>query len=170
MSLLPEPDARISTARLELAPLSRDHAEDMYSVLSDVSLYEYVRGVPPASVFELHARYAYLESRRSADGTEAWLNWILFEIATGMSIGYVQATVTSQHADIAWVVGTLWQRRGFATEAAQAMVVWLRCTGVRVIRAKIHPEHTASQRVAENAGLSPTHETIEGERVWTYRI
>ncbi|HUF73874.1 MAG TPA: GNAT family N-acetyltransferase [Gammaproteobacteria bacterium] len=170
MLALAELDARISTARLELTPLRRDHAEEMFSILSDVSLYEHTRGVPPASVSELHARYTYLESRRSPDGTEAWLNWVLVEIATGMSIGYVQVTVTSQHADIAWVVGTLWQRRGFATEAANAVVAWLRCAGVRAVRARIHPMHSASQRVAANAELSLTHETIAGECVWVRRI
>jgi RimJ/RimL family protein N-acetyltransferase len=166
MCALAELDARISTDRLELMPILSEHAKDMLSVLSDASLYEYTRDVPPASLSELRSRYAHLESRRSPDQTEAWLNWVVFEIATGMTVGYVQATVNSRYADIAWVVGTRWQRQGFATEAAQAMVTWLQCVSVREVRAKIHPMHTASQRVAAKVGLSRTRAIVEGEEVW----
>ena len=164
-----ESGARIWTDRLELIPLLRDHAEDLFSVLSDARLYEYMGGAPPASVAELHARCARLEARRSPDRAELWLNWLISETATGMSIGWMQATVTARYADLAWVLGTLWQRRGYATEAARASMVWLRCAGVTVFRAKIHPTHIASQRVAANAGLARTPETIDGEDVWVSR-
>lgn len=163
-------DARIPTERLELWPLGREHAVDLSSVLSDASLYEYTHDVPPASLSDLRATYAYLETRRSPDGTELWLNWVLRERATGMTIGYVQATVSSRHADLAWVVGTPWQRRGYAAEAAHALVQWLQSAGIKVCRAKIHPAHTASQRVAASAGLVRTHETVDGEDVWVRRI
>jgi len=162
--------ARLSTARLELTPLQREHAEELFSVLSDSSLYEYTHDGPPLSPSELRNRYARLESRRSPDGSEAWLNWVLIDRSTGMSIGYVQATVSSDRADVAWVVGTHWQRRGFATEAAQAMIVWLRSAGVRVVRAMINPMHAASQQVAINVGLSRTDRMIEGEDVWECRF
>jgi RimJ/RimL family protein N-acetyltransferase len=163
-------NARISTERLELIPLEPAHAEDLFSILSDATLYEYTGDAPPASVVELRVRYAQLEARRSPDGTELWLNWVLSETATGMSVGWVQATVTAQHADVAWVVGTLWQRRGYATEAARALIIWLQCTGVTVVRAKIHPLHTASQRVAANVGLACTPDTVDGENVWVGRL
>ena len=166
LAAVAESDARISTDRLELIPLEREHAESLFSVLSDATLYEHTGGVPPASVAELRVRYARLEARRSPDGAELWLNWVLRETATGMSVGCVQVTVTARYADLAWVVGTSWQRRGYATEAARALIVWLRCAGVKVVRAKIHPMHTASQRVATNVGLSRTPETMDGEDVW----
>jgi RimJ/RimL family protein N-acetyltransferase len=163
-------DARISTDRLQLIPLQREHAEDLFSLLSDATLYQYTGDAPPSSVAELRVRYSRLEARHSSDGAELWLNWVLSEIATGMSVGWVQATVTARHADVAWVVGTLWQRCGYATEAAQALIVWLRCAGVRLVRAKIHPMHTASQRVAENVGLLRTSEAIDGEDVWVAHL
>jgi RimJ/RimL family protein N-acetyltransferase len=163
-------DARIATSRLDLAPLLCEHADDLFSVLSDPLLYEFTQGVPPASVAELHDRYTFLESRTSPDGTQAWLNWVLFERATGLSIGYVQATVESRCADIAWVVGTPWQGLGFATEAVVAMIVWLHDAGVQVVRANVHPLHAASQRVAAKAGFALTVETVDGEGVWVRRL
>ncbi len=163
-------DARISTDRLELIPLERKQAENLFSVLSDATLYQYTGDDPPASVAELRVRFAHLEARRSPDGAELWLNWVLSETATGMSVGWVQATVTARYADVAWVVGTRWQRRGYATEAARALMTWLRRASVKVVRAKIHPMHTASQRVAANVGLSRILETIDGEEVWMGRL
>ena len=163
-------DAGMSTKRLELAPLVTAHAEELFTVLSDLSLYEYTQDSPPASLIELQLRYSGLESRRSPDGSEAWLNWTLFETSTGISIGYVQATVSEKRADIAWVVGALWQRRGFATEAAEALLLWLRSAGVEHIRAMINPAHVASQKVAENIGLSRTFLMLEGEEVWEWRL
>lgn len=95
---------------------------------------------------------------------------MLSEAASGMAIGWVQATITARHADLAWVVGRLWQRRGYATEAARGVIVWLRRAGVKQVRAKIRPTHTASQRVAANVGLVRTSETVDGEDVWVERL
>jgi RimJ/RimL family protein N-acetyltransferase len=162
-------DARLSTERLTLTPLTREHAEPLFRVLSDSKLYQYTGGTPPGSADQLRAWYAQLESGRSGDGAELWLNWMLSESASGASIGWIQATVTAHFADIAWIVGTPWQGRGYATEAARALVSWLRRAGATVVRAKVHAAHIASQHVAANAGLSRIAETIEGEDVWIAR-
>ena len=69
-------------------------------------------------------------------------------------------------AEVAWVIGVPWQGRGYATEAAQALVAWLEGVGVTTITAHIHPDHEASAVVASRAGLSPTTELEDGERVW----
>jgi RimJ/RimL family protein N-acetyltransferase len=69
-------------------------------------------------------------------------------------------------AYVAWVVGSPWQRQGFAAEAAAALVAWLRGEGVAEIVAHIHPEHRASAAVATRAGLRPTAELADGEQVW----
>ena len=48
----------------------------MFRVLSDPAIYEF-ENEPPESVERLRARYAYLEARRSPDGSQQWLNWVL---------------------------------------------------------------------------------------------
>ena len=154
----------ITTDRLNLVPLVRRHADSLFEILCNSCLYEYTHEAPPASVATLRERFSFLESRRSPDGTQVWLNWLLQR--SGEAIGYVQATVTDDEADVAWVVGSRWQRRGYATEAAGAMVHWLQAAGIRLIRAKIHPEHSASRRVAAKVGLSPTGGVVDGEEVW----
>ena len=72
-------------------------------------------------------------------------------------------------AHVAWVIGVAWQRGGFASEAACALLGWLGARGVGTILANIHPDRDASARVAARAGLSATEELANGEQVWRAR-
>ena len=87
-------------------------------------------------------------------------------LADGRAIGFVQATVVEGRADVAWLIGVAWQGSGYATEAAQAMIDWLRLRGVETITAHIHADHAASAAVAARVGLAPTEEIEDGEVVW----
>lgn len=142
-------------------------AAEMVGVLSGAALYEFTGGAPPG-LDELRDRYAHQAAGRSPDGSAQWRNWILRREPGGEAVGYVQATITDggQRAEIAWVVGLDWQGRGYATEAAVALVGWLDSRGVSVIGARIHPGHAASAAVARRAGLRPTDVTEDGERLW----
>ena len=157
----------IFTPRLELVPLVADDAGEMAIVLGDERMHEFTGGVP-MSVDELRERYSFLVVGRSPDGSELWFNWIVRSRADAAAVGVVQATVAAggASANIAWEVGTPWQRKGYASEAASAMAEWLIHEGVTIIEAHIHAGHRASCRVAEHIGLKPTAETIDGEAVW----
>lgn len=142
----------------------------MVAVLADPPLYTFTGGEPPA-LEDLRRRYAAQVAGHSPDGAEQWHNWIVRRADAGSEIGFVQATVidAGAAADIAWVIGAPWQGRGYATEAARAMVAWLLETGVAVVTAHVHPDHEASARVAARAGLAATDEVEDGERVWRLR-
>ncbi len=86
--------------------------------------------------------------------------------ADGALTGYVQATVRPAEAELAWVVGTPWQGRGLATEAARALLAHLTAAGVPTAVAHIHPDHHASAKVATTLGLHPTTEQQDGETRW----
>ena len=153
----------IATDRLRLLPLQVEHAVPMAVVLSDPGLYTFTGGEPP-TVEALEARYRrQLAGPDSAD--EQWLNWVV-EYDDKL-IGYVQATVTGSTAEIAWVIGTAWQGRGFAKEAAQGLVTWLRAQNAQEIVAHIHPDHTASAAVAAAIGLARTDVVEDGEYLWS---
>jgi RimJ/RimL family protein N-acetyltransferase len=168
MSLLTLPDSKpvIHTARLELRQIRKEDAVMMFDVLNDPLLYTFTSDAPPPSIGALAEIYERRELGKSPDGNEIWLNWLLFEKNLKRPIGYVQASVTISHADLAWVVGTRWQSRGYATEAATAMIDWLKRIGVGQFRACIHPDHMASQTVAKNIGLYRTENIEKGEEVW----
>jgi len=106
---------------LTLEPQTAMHAAEMFAVLSDPAIYAY-ENQPPASVEWLRTRFEKLESRRSADGTEQWLNWVI-RIPGGRLIGYVQATVRPDgSAAIAYVLASAHWGRGFARRATEAML------------------------------------------------
>jgi RimJ/RimL family protein N-acetyltransferase len=155
----------LATERLVLEPLRPEHADEMVAVLDDPELHRWTGG-EPLGLEQLQQRYRAQARGRSADGSQRWLNWILRERATGRAAGYVQATVEGGSADVAWVVGREFQERGYAREAAAAMVAWLREDGVGAVSAHIHPDNVASQRVASAIGLAPTTALRDGEVRW----
>jgi len=161
--------ATLATARLDLEPLRIDHTEEMAPLFNDQRLHTFTGG-SPATVEELTARYARQVVGRSADGCQRWFNWIVRHRTSGVAVGMVQATVTGDGvgltADVAWVIASEHQRRGYAREAAAAMAAWLRQHETGVIAAHVHPEHEASIAVARALGLTPTDVIVDHEVRW----
>ncbi|MFV5998267.1 GNAT family N-acetyltransferase [Streptomyces sp. NPDC056231] len=158
----------LSTRRLDLLPLRVEHAEEMAVVLSDPDLHTFTGGTPD-NPQALSSRYQRMTAG-SPDPAVSWLNWVILLRDEFCLTGTVQATVSpSDHgpiAEIAWVVGTPWQGKGIATEAARGLVDCLSRQPVHTVIAHIHPEHRASAAVATAAGLTPTDEWHEGEIRW----
>ncbi|MCX4880991.1 MULTISPECIES: GNAT family N-acetyltransferase [unclassified Streptomyces] len=153
------------TARLDVVPLRVGHAAEMAAVLSDPALHTFIGGAP-ASPEDLRARYERLVAG-SSDPSVTWCNWVLRLREDSRLVGTLQATLGQAVAEIAWVVGTPWQGRGLASEAARGLVALLGQTpSVLTVVARIHPEHRASEAVARAAGLEPTDEEQDGERTW----
>ncbi|MEV0439626.1 GNAT family N-acetyltransferase [Streptomyces spectabilis] len=166
--VVPEP---LDTDRLVLEPLRLAHAEEMADVLADPALHAFIGGAPD-DLDALRARYARMLAGSPEPGV-SWCNWVVRVRADDRLAGTVQATVTpgpgpgELTADVAWVVGTPWQGRGIAAEAARALTGWLLGhPEVTSVNAHIHPEHAASAGVARAAGLAPTAERQAGEVKW----
>ena len=160
--------AIIATERLVLVPLQAEDADELCEVLDDDRLHEFIGGLP-ASRLALRDRFILLSAGSPRAG-ETWLNWVVRRRFDSQAVGTVQTTITAvdgkQAARLGWMVGVDWQNQGFASEAAVALVQWVRRQGVEDIGANIHPDHEASATVAARAGLRQTEEEFEGERVW----
>jgi RimJ/RimL family protein N-acetyltransferase len=161
----------IGTDRLDLRPLVVEDADQMVTVLADPELHRFTGG-RPATLDELRRQYAGWVAG-SGNDREQWLNWIVRLGAGGPAVGTVQATVVtaaellpSTTAYVAWVIGTAWQSRGYAGEAARALVRHLLDAGVDDVVAHVNAEHVASAAVAARAGLRPTDQIADGEVVW----
>ncbi|MFJ2113798.1 GNAT family N-acetyltransferase [Streptomyces sp. NPDC087850] len=171
------------TERLTLVPLRVDHAEEMAAVLADPGLHTFIGG-KPSTVEELRSRYARMVAGSTVPAI-SWCNWVIAlreedprrnpgrrPERRPRLVGYVQATIAPRRGDgrlvaeVAWVVGTEWQGRGIAKEAAWGLVGWLEGRGIRALRAHIHPDHRASAAVARSLGLEPTEEWHDGEVRW----
>ena len=157
----------LKSERLRLSPLMPEDADELVVVLSDPSLYRFMGGAPP-KLGELQRRYRLLANRRSPDGEELWLNWVIRDRNTEKVLGTLQATIEESppKALIAWVLGTEAQGQGYASESARALTSFLGDRGVVEVRAHIHPDHIASNRVAAAIGMEPTQTWEDGERAW----
>ena len=169
---VPDPDLAITAIKgrgMFLTPLRVDDAESMVEVLADPQLYTFTGGEAP-SLEGLRRRYRSQVRGGPTDGSAYWLNWIV-RLRDDTAVGFVQATAhydgISYIADLAWVIGTPWQRKGMATAAAVLMKDWLADHGVPRFCASIHPRHESSRKVAASLGLRRSEQlTDEGEEVW----
>ena len=159
----------LGDGRLRLEPLTVQHADEMLDVLSDAALYQFTGGSPP-TLDELRSRYAR-QSAGSGNAVEEWRTWVVRLGADGPAVGFVQATVRPGDgvAELAWVVGTPWQGRGVARDAAALVLDHVTTGGTRV-SAHIHPEHVASQRVAAALGMAATDRLVDGEVEWALEV
>jgi RimJ/RimL family protein N-acetyltransferase len=157
----------LTTPRLELEPLTVDHASELAPLLDDQGLHAFVGGAPSTEA-ELRERYARQVVRRSPGGDEDWLNWVVRDRATHAAVGTLQATVRDggRAAELAWVIATSRQGEGLATEAATAVRDALRASGVTSFVAHVHPDHIASAAIARRLGMRPSGQRADGEVRW----
>jgi RimJ/RimL family protein N-acetyltransferase len=159
---------------LVLEPLRTAHAEAMYEVLCDPRLYSYLDYPPPPDAAHVRGVYERLERRKSPDGADHWLNWIVRH-AGGPPLGFVQATM-QQDGDtwIAYVIGTAQQGRGIGTQATQAMLEHLASDyGAARFLASVEAGNAPSIRLLQRLGftlaadeLAARHEMTASERLF----
>ncbi|WP_415952121.1 GNAT family N-acetyltransferase [Streptomyces sp. KLOTTS4A1] len=169
----------LRTPRLRLVPLRPEHAGEMAQVLGDPALHTFIGGEPETEE-QLLARYERWAAG-APDPRVTWCNWVVGLREECRLIGTVQATLgpapdhlpehggSARLAEIAWTVGTPWQGRGYAREAARALVVALAQEppgSIAAVIAHVHPDHHASAAVAAAAGLAATDVRHDGETVW----
>jgi [ribosomal protein S5]-alanine N-acetyltransferase len=145
----------LRTARLSLEPLTVEHADTLFAGLSDDRICEFIEEQQPRSVEQLRQRYAGLSSLRSPDGTQYWLNWAVHSSEAQCYVGYVQATVSMNgDASVGYIIFPPMWGRGYATEAVQAMLQFLRARySTRKFSAFVDPRNTRSARLLERLGF-----------------
>jgi ribosomal-protein-alanine N-acetyltransferase len=145
----------ISAPPLRLEPLTVAHAHEMFSVLSDPAIYEF-ENEPSSSEEALSRRYAVLEGRRSRDGTQTWLNWVV-RLESGELGGYVQATVfRSGAALVAYELASRHWRQGIGSTAVAAMLAELRMNyAVDLFVAVLKARNYRSVALLQKLGFEP---------------
>ena len=137
-----------------LEPRTAAHAEALFAVLAEPALYEFIEEDPPASVELLRERFARSESRRSPDGSQQWLNWVVRDESLNVA-GYVQATVAADlQTHIAYMFGSAFQGRGIASAAvAQMLAIVAAEFGVTTFFVVAERRNSRSVRLAERLGF-----------------
>jgi ribosomal-protein-alanine N-acetyltransferase len=145
----------ITTPELVLEPLTVAHAEAMFAVLSDPELHRYLDYGPPPSLEHLRTVYAKLEARKSPDGSQVWLNWVVRR--SEEAIGYVQATIVSPGTTwVAYVLSSSHWGRGYARMATHAMIEHLALAyDVTRYMATVEAENIRSINLLERLSFRP---------------
>ncbi|HEY6380132.1 MAG TPA: GNAT family N-acetyltransferase [Candidatus Dormibacteraeota bacterium] len=167
IDLPPEAALVANTPRLRLVPVTPADAEEMFVILNDQRLHRHIGGLPPAQA-ELAERYRALSARRSADGREVLLTWLVRLVPLGEAIGEVRAAVTDEGvACIGCTVGHRYWGHGFAGEALVAMARLLEThLFVTTLEALVPPGHDAGQRVAAGLGMKRDGQGAGGWDRW----
>ncbi|MDB5045131.1 MAG: GCN5-related N-acetyltransferase [Deinococcus sp.] len=157
MPAVTEVNPLLTTPRLRLEPQVAAHAPVMAAALADPRSYLYIPGKPPADAEALRRRFAHQESRRSPDGSDLWLNWVVLSGQT--ALGTVQATVhlAQRTADVAYVFAPGAWGQGYASEAVRAMLSFLH-SGLEVEEfvAHLDTRNVASRRLVQRLGFVQT--------------
>ena len=163
------PDAALvaDTPRLRLVPAVPENSYELFLLLNDQRLHDHVGGTPQGET-EITDRLRRRSERRSADGHDVIVDWIVRLVPLGEAIGEVTAVVTDEgSAELTWVIGRRWQNHGFAVEAMHAAVSLLEAhAGVRRLQARIPRRHRAAQAVAERLGMAPTGARLGRSELW----
>lgn len=127
----------------------------MFTVLSDPAIYEF-EGEPPPSVRWLKDRYLRLESRRSPDGEEQWLNWVI-RLPDSRLAGYVQASARRDgNSLIAYVLSSEHWGKGYGRHAAEAMIAELTSRySTHTLWAVFKTRNFRSRRLLESLSFLP---------------
>jgi RimJ/RimL family protein N-acetyltransferase len=166
------------TDRLLIEPLRADHAAGLFGPLSDPRVYESIGGAPPASVAVLADRFARMISGPPPHRTdEQWLNYAVRLRVDDTLIGTLQADISHERAEVAYLFGPAYWGRGYAKEAMAAFHEELgRNWGVREFWATTSPGNSRSIRLLGSLGYTERFDSWPalasydpGDRVFAHR-
>ena len=138
-------------SRLVFEPLAHEHARGLVDALAHPEVATYLPAPDVTTEAALHERIDHL-LRGSPDPSEDWINVVVLH--TGIVIGRLEATRVGTWAEIAYLIGPAYQRRGFGREAVQWLIDHLRALGVAELWACIHPRNAASIALVESLGFT----------------
>jgi RimJ/RimL family protein N-acetyltransferase len=117
---------------------------------------------PPLPPFNSAALDELVEGDRAHWSDHGYGPWIVIEKETGAFAGRggLHWTVVEETAmvELAWSVEPALHRCGYATEMAEAAVVWARELRIEELVALVLPANAASRRVAEKVGYEQNGE------------
>jgi [ribosomal protein S5]-alanine N-acetyltransferase len=142
----------ITTARLVLRRPKPSDAAAMYDYGRDPEVTRYMDWRTHASLADARA-FLKGAARRWESGEE--YSWAITVKRDDRRIGSVGCRVRGHAVDLGYVLSRNYWGRGYATEAARAVLEWARARkGVYRVWATCDVENTASARVLEKLGMS----------------
>lgn len=151
----------LETTRLRLEPFELAHFDGLRAMENDPEIMRYISNGVVKTPEETLASIELIQSRWQQYGF-SW--WAMREKASGEIVGAccLQHLANQYGAplEIGWRLNANYHGKGFATEAAQAMVKFaVEHVGVNYLVAVADPENAASQKVMQRLGM--TYKAIE---------
>ena len=169
----------IQTAHLQLVPHSPDH---LLALIEDPARFERLSGTRAAAglrEFFVSGELSqdFLNGLRALPGPDPWrLGFAIIQPEARLvigSCGFKGPPDSAGMVEIAYGIAPAYQERGYATEAAMALIDFARANeSVRVIHAHTLPTPNASTRVITKCGFEFKGEVIEPDDglVWRWEL
>lgn len=159
-------ELRLETPRLVLRPLEEHDLPAMTVYRGDPEVCRFLP-FPPQGVDEIRARIGHILGATSLAGENAGVAVGAFRRDDGELLGDLvlfHADATNGSVEIGWVIRPDVAGRGYATEAARALLdAAFRLYGMRRVVARIDADNTASARLAERLGMRLEARLVENE-------
>lgn len=162
------PDWPLETTRLTLRPFVDDDFDAMHAMRSssEVVRYLYEETFSPEQTRELLTKkMAGFAWSREDD----WLSVAVVERSSGLTVGDLALHWVSERdrtVEVGFVFDPRHQGKGFATEAARAVVDWAFTTaGMHRVIGRTEARNVASSRVLEKLGMRLEAHYVENEWV-----
>lgn len=152
---------QLETTRLRLEPYQHAHFDGLRAMESDPEIMRYISNGVAKSPEETQANIERVMLRWQQYGF-SW--WAMREKASGEIVGAAclqhLANQDGAPLEIGWRLNANHHGKGFATEAAQAIIKFaVEQVGVKYLVAVADPENAASQKVMQRLGM--TYKAIE---------
>lgn len=160
----------IQTERLTLSVLLPEEIEALLA--GDVRRVEYATGFryPPDDPNRGVDLNWHLRALRADSNQLLWRIRLIVERSSNTVIGSINLKGPPDEngdVEIGWGLNEAALGKGYATEAAQAVMQWiLQQPGVRLVSATVPVDNTASERVARRLGLTRTETTRRNLPLW----
>jgi RimJ/RimL family protein N-acetyltransferase len=162
------PDWPLETSRLTLRPFGPDDFEAVYAMRSDPEVVRWLYG----EVLSEDETRDLLTNRIGNTAWERegdWLSAAVVERASGTTVGDLAFNWVSERdrtAEIGFILDPRHQGKGFATEAAGALVDWaFTSAGFHRVIGRTEARNSASSRVLEKLGMRLEAHFVENEWV-----
>lgn len=147
----------IKTERLILEPLGTKHLNTVHEYASDIENTKYMMYLPNETIEETMSFLQSVENEWSSDTPSFYEFAVIYD---GHHIGAVSITIEDDlSVELGWIINKKYQKRGFAYEAAQALLEHsVKELGIKHFIAHCDAENIASYKTMEKLGMIRTGE------------
>ncbi|MER7007615.1 GNAT family N-acetyltransferase [Dactylosporangium sp. NPDC000555] len=142
----------LTTPRLRLRPFTLDDAEELHGLFSDPLTHTIGSGPFTA----LSQTEQWIRNRISTQKEHGLCWYALRDVDTNTLIGncgMLKGRTSYAEPEIGYLIRKTHQGRGFASEAAYAVLNECRSAGIERVWASIRPHNTPSRRIVERLGM-----------------